>query len=653
MVTVDLSWTDNSSNEDGFRVYRSTTTSPSFPSDYSKIHERNANTTTYSDTSAPIGTVYYAVTAFNSAGESGATTTSIETVTAPSTPQNLSFTDTATEDELSFSWDSVDWGGEQDSYQIYRAEASGATRSDYTQVATVAAGTTSYTDANLEDGERYFYRVGATNSAGDSDPSTEIDADTIVPAATNVSASATAPDSVDVTWSNSDDSSDGGIDVERSTDGFATVTTVASGLSPSTTEYTDTSVAEGTTYEFRVERNTDHATATSGTAQATTPIERFVTAEGTADATVSRTAPTARSATGAGAGDATVARTATPARSLTAESDRGAATVSRTTSDSRALTGDGSGDAGVSWVAPDAWKLPTSPGAATEILLTPSGLSTTYDELALTATVTEAKRELLDHYRRAGDVARQTTAFGAFRRIRRDGDDLLTVRPPDSVSPPFADRRVAPVDMTADQVAPRRHQLSLTLGLEEPRAREPIEGDDEAITVDTADLDLAGGETETVTLSWTPDGTQLGDWTATVSSETDSDSTLVTVSDAPWTFAWPVATLSLTEPRVGQVSRAGDAGLPTVTLPLRLDAAQVATLLAIGSRVDAVETRSVPDAGNTVVDTLPGDELTCTLAPPEASDIESGTYVLRDWSVEQARPAPPAYDATVTLVRDN
>lgn len=80
MATVQLSWTDNSDNEDGFRVYRSTTNSPSFPGDYTQIDTTAADTTTYTDSSAPTGvTVFYAVTAFNAAGESDAATTSIKT----------------------------------------------------------------------------------------------------------------------------------------------------------------------------------------------------------------------------------------------------------------------------------------------------------------------------------------------------------------------------------------------------------------------------------------------------------------------------------------------------------------------------------------------------------------------------------------------
>lgn len=80
MATVDLTWTDNSGNEGGFYVYRTTTSSPSFPDDYTKIGTNGVNDTTYTDSNAPDGTtVHYAVTAYNSSGESSATTTSIQT----------------------------------------------------------------------------------------------------------------------------------------------------------------------------------------------------------------------------------------------------------------------------------------------------------------------------------------------------------------------------------------------------------------------------------------------------------------------------------------------------------------------------------------------------------------------------------------------
>lgn len=111
----------------------------------------------------------------------------------------------------------------------------------------------------------------------ESDLSNEVNATTVLPATSGVSAT-TSDGDVDVSWSNNDDTSDGGIDVERSTDGFSTVTTVASGLSSSRTSYTDTSVSSGETYEYRVERNTDHATATSGLSDSITVPNNFLRA---------------------------------------------------------------------------------------------------------------------------------------------------------------------------------------------------------------------------------------------------------------------------------------------------------------------------------------------------------------------------------------
>jgi len=61
-----LSWTDNSNNEDGFRIYRSTD-----DVNYSEIGTTAANINTYTDSTGVASTLYYyRVTAYNSAGSS-------------------------------------------------------------------------------------------------------------------------------------------------------------------------------------------------------------------------------------------------------------------------------------------------------------------------------------------------------------------------------------------------------------------------------------------------------------------------------------------------------------------------------------------------------------------------------------------------------
>lgn len=84
--SINLSWTDNSSSEDGFRIYRGT--SSGNLSSYATV---GANTTSYSDTSISAGTTYYYhVVAYNTHGESGSTNEEqVQTASPPSTPQNL------------------------------------------------------------------------------------------------------------------------------------------------------------------------------------------------------------------------------------------------------------------------------------------------------------------------------------------------------------------------------------------------------------------------------------------------------------------------------------------------------------------------------------------------------------------------------------
>lgn len=78
-------------------------------------------------------------------------------------PENVRISDSSVEDELTVSWDAGIGASE---YHVYRSESTGTTTSDYTQIATITDdGSTSYshTDTNLEDGERYYYRVSSVN----------------------------------------------------------------------------------------------------------------------------------------------------------------------------------------------------------------------------------------------------------------------------------------------------------------------------------------------------------------------------------------------------------------------------------------------------------------------------------------------------------
>lgn len=85
--------------------------------------------------------------------------------------------------ELVLTWDVT---GEPDEINIYRADSSGTTIADYTQIDTVPSGTIEYTDTGLADANEYFYRLTSTLDGDESDISPEESEHTSLPQ-TNIS----------------------------------------------------------------------------------------------------------------------------------------------------------------------------------------------------------------------------------------------------------------------------------------------------------------------------------------------------------------------------------------------------------------------------------------------------------------------------------
>lgn len=152
---------------------------------------------------------------------------------------------------------------------LYRAESPGSAKGDYTNIATLAADTTSYTDTSRENGETYYYRSTATNAVGESGLSAEESGTTTIPTP-SVAIDATVENELTLTWSKADDNPEGEFELFRSTDG-SLGSKIADGLALSTTSYTDTTVVDGETYHYTLRRIAPDATADSTQASATTP----------------------------------------------------------------------------------------------------------------------------------------------------------------------------------------------------------------------------------------------------------------------------------------------------------------------------------------------------------------------------------------------
>ncbi len=158
---IDLSWLDNSDNETGFRIER---TSDGYSTTV------GANVTGYSDTGLAGSTTYtYKVYAYNVDGDSLEPNPTSSATTDPSPGPNPPSHLTATAisaNQIVTVWH--DNSGDETGFAIERNDGGG-----YSQVGTVGVNVTSYVDGGLTANTTYTYRVKATGSPEDSDYSNE------------------------------------------------------------------------------------------------------------------------------------------------------------------------------------------------------------------------------------------------------------------------------------------------------------------------------------------------------------------------------------------------------------------------------------------------------------------------------------------------
>jgi len=156
---INLTWTDNAGNEQGFKIERSTD-----GVNFALLATVPANTTNFSDTGLSAGTTYtYRLRSTNPAGDSGAVTVSRPTRPAPVVGLGV----TPGNGQVALVWAATPGAT---SYNVYRGTTSGG------QGPTpIASGLTNpnYLDAGVTNGVTYYYKVTAANLSGEGQPSEE------------------------------------------------------------------------------------------------------------------------------------------------------------------------------------------------------------------------------------------------------------------------------------------------------------------------------------------------------------------------------------------------------------------------------------------------------------------------------------------------
>jgi Zn-dependent metalloprotease/transcriptional regulator CtsR len=257
---INLAWTDNASNEDGFKVERATGGGA-----FSVVTILGPNATTYANTNLSSGTYTYRVRSFTGPNESApSATATATTLPVPAAPTGLSATPQASS-RIDLSW--TDNSTTEQGFRIERS-ADGVTFTPHTSV---GANATTFSFTALVANTTYAFRVKAFDGPNDSGPSNIASATTLPPppAPSALVATAVSSTRIDLHWTDNS-GYEQGYTVERATGGGSFVLVAA--LGANATAFSSTGLAPGTSYSFRVRcSDSPNYSAYSNTASATTP----------------------------------------------------------------------------------------------------------------------------------------------------------------------------------------------------------------------------------------------------------------------------------------------------------------------------------------------------------------------------------------------
>ncbi|MBI4712424.1 MAG: fibronectin type III domain-containing protein [Planctomycetes bacterium] len=230
---TNLAWTDNSSNEAGFKIERKDSGA------YAQIDTTGADITSYANTGLTTETTYYyQVRAYN-AGLGDSTYSNEVPVTTLNPPTAITTT-VISSSQIDLEWD--DNSNLETGFKIERKAGAGGS---YAQVLLIGANITTTSNTGVTDGTAYYYRVRASNASGNSSYSPE---STVITTPLNAPASLTAtvvsPTQINLGWVDTSGAEEL-FKIER--DGVLTNTVPAN-----TVVYNDSGLTAEATYSYRM-----------------------------------------------------------------------------------------------------------------------------------------------------------------------------------------------------------------------------------------------------------------------------------------------------------------------------------------------------------------------------------------------------------------
>ena len=240
---INLSWTDNSASTTYNYIYQSTD-----GANWTQVGNVAGNAATYAATGpfTPATTYYFKVEAGGSGGYSSPpTTASVNTTAYAPMPTGLSAT-VVSSSQINLSWTPVS------SATGYVIEQSTSQSDPYVPITTITGGSTNtYSDTGLSENTQYYYEIYATNTVGNSAPSSAVSAYTQPNAPTGLTATFVSPTQINLSWTDNSASATSN-DIYQSTDD-TNWTYVGSVSATAATYFAAGPFNPSTTYYFKVE----------------------------------------------------------------------------------------------------------------------------------------------------------------------------------------------------------------------------------------------------------------------------------------------------------------------------------------------------------------------------------------------------------------
>lgn len=245
-MRIDLAWSDNSTNETGFKIERKTGAAGS----YAEILTTAANVVSCKDSTLSANKEYfYRVRAYNASGFSGYTNdASAVTLSNPLAPPSDLAATVNSQTKITLTW--TDNANNENGFRLERKSSTAAS---YSVIATLAANVTSYEDSGLKASTKYLYRVRAYNGNGNSAYGKGVSATTLPfsPAAPgNLTATVISNHQIDIAWADKS-GNETGFKIERKTGNAGTYAQIAT-VGANVTSFSNPGLKVNTKYFYRV-----------------------------------------------------------------------------------------------------------------------------------------------------------------------------------------------------------------------------------------------------------------------------------------------------------------------------------------------------------------------------------------------------------------